>query len=87
MGAKTINMIQDNKDQNTHYEIPINISDREINAIQNVLDTYWEQERKDCKIMLFENYGEEVLVDGEEHGHIYDELVVLQRLLDKINKR
>lgn len=83
----------DNKEGQTHFQLPIDITDREVLAIQEVIDAFLCDERIDCESWRFEN-GEgnqdnvEVDVDEWKDGeHVYYSLKKLQNLLDRITKK
>lgn len=83
-------MIQDNKDQSTHYQIPIEITDREIDALQAMIDMYVYEEHKDCRMWRDLNSDEVGKIepeDWEDGDHIWYDLRVIQGLLAKINDK
>lgn len=74
----------------THYQIPIEITDIEIEALQEVVDMYENNEHQDCQNWRDENsdeVGKVVPEDWEDGDHIWYSLRTIQKLLDKINKK
>lgn len=69
----------------------ITLTDREIKALQNIVDQYLATERKDCEQYMIESGIWSILDentidpdDGEKHDHIYDDLKIISKLLEKL---
>jgi len=67
------------------------ITTREKEAIQNVIDMYLADERRDCESWLIDEYGNHA-VEAEYINdsvmtatHIYSSLRILEQLLTRIN--
>ncbi len=67
--------MKDNKDGQTHYMIPVEISDIELNCLEEIVNQYIEQEEKDKELWEFE---------GGEGEHAYDYLLILQKMVNRI---
>lgn len=69
-------------------EIVIGVSDREIKALQNITEMYRVNEYQHCDQWIDNNnLGNIVPQDLEDGDHIWYDLRVIDRLLDKINKK
>lgn len=78
------------KEGQTHYQVPVEITDTEIEALQEVVGMYIAEERRSCAEYIFEETGEEGDPDSEDAevwNHVYYALKSIQGLLDRINKK
>ncbi len=62
----------------------VTLTDRQIEALQNVVDYSIDSEYADCEMHMTENEEEGLPEDVEDGDHIYYDLRIISELLNEI---